>query len=108
MLLLVAAVTITLLLAYWQWTRYRSGSGTFQNLGYAMQWPAIGAFFVFVYKRYLDYEKEIAETGVSPVERELAEGEATEIDPDFLPSRPEVDVDTFNRMNTPRRRGGEQ
>ena len=39
-------VVLFLFLAYWQWTRFRSGSGTFQNLGYAFQWPLFAVFVV--------------------------------------------------------------
>ena len=28
----------------------------------------------------------------------------TEIDEDFLPPRPSIDIETFNALNTPRRR----
>ena len=31
----------------------------------------------------------------------------TKIDEDFLPQRPQMDVETFNAMNTPRRWRGE-
>lgn len=102
------AVCATLGLAYWQWTRFRSGSGTFQNLGYALQWPAFGAFIVYAYRRYIQLENEYAETGIAPVELEKQQraerGEITEIDESFLPARPSIDVDEFNARNQPRRR----
>ncbi|WKD60543.1 hypothetical protein CCICO_02460 [Corynebacterium ciconiae DSM 44920] len=100
------AVAATLGLAYWQWTRFQSGSGTFQNLGYALQWPFFGAFIVYAYRSYLKYENEMLDDGedVSPVDRRIAErGEMTEIDENFLPRRPSVDVDTFNSLNEQRR-----
>lgn len=115
--LLVAAVITTLLLAWWQWTRFNEGSGTFQNLGYALQWPLFGFFFVYAYRMgikmenekidsenaaddmdYL-YEADLKEFGDSSTEPKI-----TEIDEDFLPSRPEIDVEEFNDMNQPRRR----
>lgn len=39
------------LLAYWQWTRYESASGTLQNLGYVLQWPLFGFFPGFMFWR---------------------------------------------------------
>ena len=101
------AVAATLGLAYWQWTRFQSGSGTFQNLGYALQWPFFGAFIVYAYRSYLKYENELLEDDqeVSPVDRRIAErGEMTEIDEDFLPQRPSMDVTTFNALNEQHRR----
>lgn len=104
---LTLAVAATLGLAYWQWTRFRAGTGTFQNLGYAIQWPAFGAFIIYAYRRYIQLENEYAETGVAPVELEK-QGEITEIDEDFLPTRINTDVEEFNALNEPRRRRKEQ
>jgi hypothetical protein len=39
------------LLAWWQWTRYQSASGTLQNLGYVLQWPLFGVFPAFMFWR---------------------------------------------------------
>lgn len=39
------------LLAWWQWTRYESASGTLQNLGYVLQWPLFGVFPAFMFWR---------------------------------------------------------
>nr|WP_027013534.1 hypothetical protein [Corynebacterium freiburgense] len=108
LIFLTIMVLATFGLAYWQWTRFQSGSGSFQNLGYALQWPAFGAFFVYAYRKILQYEAEVTETGISPVEREQNEarqqGIITEIDESILPQRPKMDVETFNRLNTPQRR----
>ncbi|PXY28065.1 hypothetical protein [Prauserella muralis] len=35
-------------LAWWQWERYSSAGGTFQNLGYVLQWPLFGLFPAFM------------------------------------------------------------
>ena len=104
-LLIAFFVVLFLFLAYWQWTRFRSGSGTFQNLGYA-------------YRTTLRYENErlAAEEEARDMDSTATEAPAespappqadTKIDEDFLPQRPQIDVDTFNAMNTPRRRRGE-
>lgn len=109
LIFLTLAVAATLGLAYWQWTRFRAGSGTFQNLGYAIQWPAFGAFIVYAYRRYIQLENEYAETGVAPVELEKQrKAEVTEIDESFLPERPTMDVAEFNALNEPRRRRKQQ
>jgi len=43
-------------LAWWQWGRAHSLSGTAQNLGYALQWPAFGAFVAYAWYRMLRLE----------------------------------------------------
>ena len=95
--------------AYWQWTRFQSGSGTFQNLGYALQWPLFALFVVVGYRATLKYENErleaehkSADSGEGPARYES--GSEARIDDDFLPHRPTVDVDTFNEMNDPHER----
>lgn len=112
-------VVLFLFLAYWQWTRFKSGSGTFQNLGYAFQWPLFAVFVVYAYRtamRYenerIDAENEALEMGQEPAQYEAKSKDAskeqpvTKIDEDFLPPRPQVDVETFNAMNKQRRRRG--
>ncbi|AGF73305.1 hypothetical protein A605_11535 [Corynebacterium halotolerans YIM 70093 = DSM 44683] len=108
---LALAVLATFALAWWQWTRFQAGSGTFQNLGYAFQWPLFGAFFVFAYRKYLEYENEMIEAEENSddpdflYEADKAEfgDRVTELPADFLPQRPTLDVATFNEINTPRR-----
>lgn len=39
-------------LAWWQWQRFESASGTFQNLGYVLQWPLFGLFPAFMVWRW--------------------------------------------------------
>lgn len=55
---LIVVVIITCLLAYWQWTRFTSGTGSLQNLGYALQWPMFGAFAVFAYRQGIKMENQ--------------------------------------------------
>lgn len=45
------AVVGGLLLAWWQWNRYQSATGTLQNLGYVLQWPLFGVFPAFMFWR---------------------------------------------------------
>ncbi|MFT3899671.1 MAG: transcriptional regulator [Gordonia sp. (in: high G+C Gram-positive bacteria)] len=80
-LTLVAAV-VCLALAYWQWTRYESASGTFQNLGYALQWPAFAVAVIYAYRRFVALESDPQE------QAKLAAGRETEIPDDLLPERP--------------------
>lgn len=44
----VLSVVICCGLAWWQWERYASAGGTFQNLGYVLQWPLFGLFPLFM------------------------------------------------------------
>lgn len=108
-LFLIVAVAATLALAYWQWTRFQAGSGTFQNLGYAFQWPLFGAFFIYLYRMILKYENAAIDAeaedpdALYEADAEKFADQVTEIDEDFLPQRPSLDVETFNDLNTPRR-----
>ncbi|MBB4684898.1 hypothetical protein [Amycolatopsis jiangsuensis] len=55
-------------LAWWQWDRFMSASGTFQNLGYVLQWPLFGLFPAFMFWRIrklrAQEEAEPADAGV--------------------------------------------
>ena len=76
----IVAACGCLALAWWQWSRFQSPSGTFQNLGYALQWPLFAWFCVYAYRKYVRYEEE------PPTPR--TSGEMTEIPPGLLPERP--------------------
>ena len=101
------------MLARWQWHRYQSGSGTFQNLGYALQWPCFAAFFVYAYRAGLRMENDKIDaenagfTMADLYEADLAKygehKEPTEINESFLPSRPELDIEEYNKLVAPRR-----
>ena len=87
---LIVLVTVAALgcmaLAWWQWSRFQSSAGTFQNLGYALQWPMFGAFCFYGYYKFVRYEDE---GPVAP-----APNEPTEIPAGLLPERPKVATDT--------------
>lgn len=114
-ILLIAFFVVTFLfLAWWQWTRFQSGSGTFQNLGYAFQWPLFAVFVVYAYRTALKYENERIDAENAAAadgdedyqyvsEREAPKHTMTAIDEDFLPSRPRMDVEEFNALNVQRR-----
>jgi DNA-binding transcriptional regulator of glucitol operon len=65
----VAACVVSLVgacvLAWWQWTRFESASGTWQNLGYVLQWPLFGLFPAFMFWRV----KRLKETSHSRADR---------------------------------------
>lgn len=85
---LALAVVATLCLAWWQWGRWSSGDGSYQNLGYALQWPIFGLFFIFAYRKYMEYERDRAEGNASPaIPEEAPESAPREIPSDLLPSR---------------------
>ena len=55
------------LLAWWQWTRFQSASGTLQNLGYVLQWPLFGLFPGFMFYRiHRAGQAERPEPGTQP------------------------------------------
>jgi DNA-binding transcriptional regulator of glucitol operon len=75
-----------LLLAWWQWTRYESASGSFQNLGYALQWPMFAGFCFYAYYKFVRYEE-------APPPR--PNGDAlTELPDGLLPERPKAAMRT--------------
>ena len=70
-----------LALAWWQWTRFESAAGSFQNLGYALQWPLFAGFCVYAYYKFVRYEEAPPEPRV---------GGDTEIPAGLLPERPKA------------------
>lgn len=54
--LFIAATVATGFLAVWQWDRAHEAGGSFQNLGYALQWPLFGAFTIFLWIRVMRME----------------------------------------------------
>ncbi len=76
--LVVFAALGCLALGWWQWTRFESASGDYQNLGYALQWPMFAAFCVYAYRKFVRYEE------LPPAPREMV----TEIPAGLLPERP--------------------
>lgn len=79
--LVIVAACGCLALGWWQWTRYESTSGSFQNLGYALQWPMFAGFCVYAYRKFVRYEEAPPATQPSP-------DAVTEIPAGLLPERP--------------------
>ncbi|MBF6299225.1 transcriptional regulator [Nocardia amamiensis] len=96
--LVIVAALGCLALAWWQWERYESASGTGQNLGYALQWPLFAAFAVFAYFRFVRLEREAEEEDepADPGRAAAASGRAAksvapkEIPAGLLPERPKA------------------
>ena len=83
--LVIIAAGGCLALGWWQWTRYESNSGTFQNLGYALQWPMFAGFCVYAYRKFVRYEE-------APPEPPSETGTITEIPAGLLPERPRAAI----------------
>ena len=77
---MTAAAAGCLALAWWQWVRFESSSGSFQNLGYALQWPLFAGFCVYAYYKFVRYE----DAPPQPSDRQAV----TEIPTGLLPERP--------------------
>jgi DNA-binding transcriptional regulator of glucitol operon len=77
--LVIVAALGCLALGWWQWTRFESNSGTFQNLGYALQWPFFAGFCVYAYRKFVRFEEAPPEP---------ADIGKTEIPAGLLPERP--------------------
>jgi DNA-binding transcriptional regulator of glucitol operon len=80
--LVVFAAGGCLALGWWQWTRFQSTSGTFQNLGYALQWPAFAGFCVYAYRKFVRYEEAPPENRNTHTVNEIPDG--------LLPERPKA------------------
>jgi DNA-binding transcriptional regulator of glucitol operon len=78
--LVIVAAAGCLALGWWQWNRWESASGSFQNLGYALQWPLFAGFCVYAYRKFIQYEEQ-------PPEHHDT-GPATELPDGLLPKRP--------------------
>jgi len=76
----IVAACGCLALGWWQWTRFQSVSGSFQNLGYALQWPLFAWFCVYAYRKFVRYEEAPPEP--------RTDGAITEIPAGLLPERP--------------------
>ena len=82
-MLVVIAATACLALAWWQWGRFESNSGTFQNLGYALQWPAFAIAVVYAYRQFVVMERDPEATHDA-----ASKSGPTQIPEGVLPTRP--------------------
>lgn len=81
-MVIIAAVGC-LALGWWQWTRFESTSGSFQNLGYALQWPMFAVFCVYAYRTLTRYQHAGSEPQTNTTT-------VTEIPAGLLPERPTI------------------
>lgn len=70
--LCLLSLAISAGLAWWQWDRFESATGTLQNLSYVLQWPLFGLFPAFMVYRIRKLRRAAAEAEPAP------EGPATE------------------------------
>ncbi|MGW1677719.1 hypothetical protein [Saccharopolyspora sp. NPDC002376] len=98
--LFIAATVGTAFLAVWQWDRAHEAGGSFQNLGYALQWPLFGAFTIFLWIRVmrmdLDREREEADPDAAAKaagEKPAEKPEARRKRPLVPPPAPRVEAD---------------
>lgn len=82
-LLVVIAAAACLALGWWQWSRFESNSGTAQNLGYALQWPAFAVAVLWGYRRFV-----VMEADPEMAKKERVRNGPTEIAAGILPERP--------------------
>lgn len=85
--LVIVAACGCLALGWWQWTRYESTSGSFQNLGYALQWPMFAGFCVYAYRKFVRYEQ-------APPLPPSSTDAVTEIPAGLLPERPTASTES--------------
>lgn len=93
---LTAVVLTCLALGYWQFSRWDSSRGTYQNLGYAFQWPFFAIFVIYAYRRFNALQDERDSRSGSGPATNIASDEgnrvilhegATSIPDDLLPPR---------------------
>ena len=77
--LVFLAFLTCLRLGWWQWERTQETTGTAQNFGYALLWPAFGVAFIYMWVRFLHLEviKDVEDDEDRPTatSRELLEDE---------------------------------
>ena len=85
-------------LAWWQWDRFTSANGTFQNLGYVLQWPLFGLFPAFMFWRIRKLNQKAEADGTAnlrPVP--AAEVPAPRPRPDVRPTDEDEELAAYNR-----------
>lgn len=94
-LFLVAAVA-TGFLAVWQWDRAHEAGGSFQNLGYALQWPLFGVFTLFLWGWLIRMELQHGDTA-GPAGLPQHDTEPARAEQPAPEQRPEVNTTTSRR-----------
>jgi DNA-binding transcriptional regulator of glucitol operon len=94
--LVVVAAAGCLALGWWQWTRFQSASGSFQNLGYALQWPAFAAFCVYAYRTFVRYEEAPPEPPNTQAVNAIPDGLLPERPPSAQPNADDPELREYN------------
>ncbi|MBE1497113.1 DNA-binding transcriptional regulator of glucitol operon [Amycolatopsis lexingtonensis] len=87
-------------LAWWQWDRFTSANGTFQNLGYVLQWPLFGLFPAFMFWRIRKLRLKAEADGTAdekPGEKPVAEVPAPRPRPDAQRTDEDEELAAYNR-----------
>jgi DNA-binding transcriptional regulator of glucitol operon len=96
-LAIVAACVVSVLgacaLAWWQWNRFESASGTWQNLGYVLQWPLFGLFPAFMFWRVKRLKERESQVKAEPV----AAGPAPRPKPPPVVHEDDDELSAYNR-----------
>ncbi|MGW6937233.1 hypothetical protein ACWGE0_44795 [Lentzea sp. NPDC054927] len=91
-------------LAWWQWQRFESASGTFQNLGYVLQWPLFGLFPAFMVWRFRrlarqNRDADLAPEPVAPAPGPVATVDAVKPAPvEYFDDEEDAELAAYNRM----------
>ncbi len=93
----VVSLVLCCALAWWQWERFSSASGTFQNLGYVLQWPLFGLFPAFVFWRMhkLKRQAELARDVEGEAQQEPPR--TAQAAPDAHPAGEDDELAAYNR-----------
>ena len=104
--LCVLSLVVCVGLAWWQWQRFENG-GTWQNLGYVLQWPLFGLFpaFMFWRLRRLRTQPQEAEPEAQPAMARAESHPKPPPEPDKSPARQyaaqddeDPELAAYNRM----------
>ncbi|OBK43066.1 hypothetical protein A5657_06295 [Mycobacterium kubicae] len=93
---MIIAACGCLALGWWQWTRFQSTSGSYQNLGYALQWPLFAWFCIYAYRNFVRYEDAPPQPQSATVPTEIPAGLLPER---AEPSQPPADDPALREYN---------
>ncbi|EOD64261.1 hypothetical protein H480_32723 [Amycolatopsis vancoresmycina DSM 44592] len=84
-------------LAWWQWDRFTSANGTFQNLGYVLQWPLFGLFPAFMFWRIRKLRQKAEAEPAPEAPAPVAEVPAPRPRPDTTVTDEDEELAAYNR-----------
>jgi DNA-binding transcriptional regulator of glucitol operon len=82
--LVFLAFLTCLRLGWWQWERTQETTGTAQNFGYALLWPAFGVAFIYMWVRFL--RLEVIKDAEDDEETDRAIAELLQVEAGAVPS----------------------